>query len=173
MGRGARLDTANVENLEAGRGLPGETSANIRGRQVGVQLQFGHLAATDNPQGQRQGEDQPRFGVEARSRMEGDFGPPQHALEGAHQVMVANQAKVAGLAESNSDLGTDHEKQTTPGAEPRQAGANQRRSGAVGGRNGVEQPKVVYRDRRMPKRESARPAVGTRASVLRPGPRGE
>ena len=67
-----------------------------------------HLLAADDAQGQRQGEDHARLGIEALGGVEGQVGAAEHALEAAHQVVVADQAEVAAFAETDSDLVTSH-----------------------------------------------------------------
>ncbi len=68
------------------------------------QLQLADLLAADDAERQRQGEDEARLGVEALGLAHRQFGAAQQALEGAHEIVVAEEAEVGALAEAEADL---------------------------------------------------------------------
>src|SRR5262249_40877982 len=87
---------------------------DFRNRKLLIQFQFGDFLTPHDAQGQGQGEYQPGFGVEAFGGMKRQGRPPEHALETAHQVMMADQTEGAAFAEPDSDLIADHARMSTP-----------------------------------------------------------
>jgi len=63
---------------------------------------------TDDAERQGLGEHQPRCRVETLGHAEGEGGTAEHPLERPHQVEVADESQVAGLAEPDSDLVQGH-----------------------------------------------------------------
>jgi hypothetical protein len=57
---------------------------------------------TGNAERQGKSEDDPRLRMEPLGRAEGERGTAEHALEGAHQVVMADETEVAVLAETES-----------------------------------------------------------------------
>src|SRR5262249_53858751 len=104
----AAVDPLRLEDLQTRRCLSGQPVLHFLCRNVGVQLQLGYLPATDHPERQRRGEDQARLGIEALGAMIRERSAPQHALETPHEVVVTDQAQVAGLAKTDSYLSADH-----------------------------------------------------------------
>src|SRR5438128_9463312 len=94
-----------------------------------VQLQLHDLLTAADSQRQRHGKDQARLGIESGRGVKGECGAAQHALEAAHQVMMTDQTKVAGLAKSNSDFVANH---TVGSAAEAKAGGEVREGGIPG-----------------------------------------
>ena len=90
--------------------MAGEPLLEFVQRQDFVQFQFDDFFAADDAERQRQGEDQARFGMEALGVAERQGGAAQHALEGAHQVVMAEQTQVAALAEADANLVANGER---------------------------------------------------------------
>ena len=88
--------------------MANEPSFDLFQRQALIQLQLQNLLAADHPQRQGQRKHQTWFGMESLSDVIRKGCAAQYAFEAAHQIMMAHQAEVAGLAESDSDFVANH-----------------------------------------------------------------
>ena len=95
---------AERQQFQSRRALRGELLLQFFERQDLTQFEFDDLLAADDAERQRQREHEARFGVEALRVAERQGGAAQHALEGAHQVVVAQEAQLAALLEADADL---------------------------------------------------------------------
>ncbi len=63
---------------------------------------FHYLRLSDDSERERKGKYQARLGVESFSGTKGESRATQHALESAHEVVVADETKIAVFAKSDS-----------------------------------------------------------------------
>ena len=80
------------QDFQTGRRLAGETDMNFFQRQLLVEFQLDDLLAADDAQRQRQREDQTWLGMKALRAVERKLAAAQQALEGAHQVVMAQES---------------------------------------------------------------------------------
>ena len=109
-------------NSMPGRGLLAQPAQHLVRFDLLGQFEFGDFGVADDAERQRLGEHQARGRVEALGHAEREGGPAEQALERAHQVEVADESQVAGLAEPDSDLVEGH-RARRPGRPPLRMGS--------------------------------------------------
>src|SRR5260370_40779356 len=73
-----------------------------------IQLQLGDLVTADHVEWQRERENQPWIGMKTGRAAYRQGGAAEHALKAAHQIVMADQAKVAAFLESEADFVKRH-----------------------------------------------------------------
>ena len=68
------------------------------------QLQLDDFSVADDAQGQRLGEDHAWLRMEALRGAQRQGGPAEHAFEAVHEIVMADEAKIAGLAKRMRNL---------------------------------------------------------------------
>ena len=98
------VDAPHARGFPARPALGGQARANFVGSSGSSSSSSSttSLAAHD-AQRQRQGENHARLGIEALGASGRGVGAAEHALEAAHQIVMADQTEVAALAESDSE----------------------------------------------------------------------
>jgi len=108
LGGSAQVDDPDRQDFQAGACLRRQPFPDGVGGNVTFEFDFDDLLAADHPQRQGAGKGHLGQGVEARRAAKRQRGAAQHALEGAQQVVVAQEAKVATFQEPDSGLGLAH-----------------------------------------------------------------
>ena len=84
------MDTSFVKTREVQVLFDKAAGLNQPGGDPRLKAIFRDLVEAGDAQGQRQGEDQARPGVEPLRRLERQAGAAEHALEAPHQVVVTD-----------------------------------------------------------------------------------
>src|SRR5438128_178404 len=107
-----RIDALDRKDFEPGRCLPAELVMSDFRIDGDVELQLDDFFTTHDSQAKGEGEYQSGLRIESLCAMDRQTRATQHALEAPHQVMMADQAQVVALAESDSQLVTGHARES-------------------------------------------------------------
>ena len=103
-GRPGSLASASSQSSPGGETAARRRSTSAGSRGVG-QLHLDDFLVPFDPQGQGQGEGDLGSLIEPLALRQRQFGATGHPLQAAHQIVMADQAKVAAFGEPEADLG--------------------------------------------------------------------